>query len=165
MSDLAYRPIFDWPYFSLATDYQDNSTRVAFGKGYTFAARPEGPPQRLFMLKFEALIWELGTDSRPDIFTRRETNLGRLEDFYRQVEMWKTFWFPHPHDGLILVRFSKPLRIPHGAKGGTGAVLSLDIELIEQVLAWPTPVIPEMTPSMDSSLITMDANVYTMDQV
>lgn len=165
MSDYLSRPIFDFPFFQLSASYEDNSTRVKFGKGYTFAARPDGPPQRTFRLRFPMLVWETASTGLIDPFVRPETNAGRLENFYRLVEMWRTFWFNHPGLGLILVRFAKPLELPHGEVGGTGAVGPVEIDFIEQPLPWPTPPIPSLVWSFDSLVITMDSVVSTMDEV
>jgi hypothetical protein len=164
MSDYISRPIFDFPYFTFGQFYQDNTTRVRFGQGYTFAARPDGPPQRTFKLRFGVLRWETDPNGLTEQFTRRETNLKRLEMFYRDVEMWKTFWFNHPGDGLILVRFSRPLEIPGGIEGGNGAVGPIEIEFIEQPLPWPTPQIPSLDWSFDSATLFFDSTVSTMDE-
>jgi hypothetical protein len=164
MSDLASRPVFDWPYYSVSVIYQDNSPRVRLGRGYTFSAEPDGPPQRVFKLRFEALKWETSSNGRADPFIEPKTNLFRLEKFYRTVEMWKTFWFDLPAEGFVLVRFNKPLEIPYGVKGGSGAVTPVEIELIEQPLPWPTPDIPEFDPTFDSSTILFDNSIYTWDQ-
>lgn len=132
---------FDWPYYALQVIYQDNSVRVSFGRGYTFAARPEGPPQRIFKLRFEALMWELGSNGLIDTAVRPSTNLARLIEFYKAHEMWKSFWWNMPGHGWVVARFNKPLDVPYQMAGGTGAVGPIELELIEQILPYGEPVV------------------------
>lgn len=162
---LSDRPIFNWPYFKCATLYNENSTRVRFGNGYTFSARPDGPPQRTFKVRFEVLYWETMENGLVTDTIRPNTNLYRLVLFYQDVELWKSFWFNVPGIGPVLVRFAKPLQIPEGTSGGTGAVGPIELELIEQPLAHPPPPnLPSEPWGFDTTIYTMDDVYATMDQ-
>jgi hypothetical protein len=128
---VSYDP-FDFPFHTFSTIYPDNSTRVQLGKSYIFTSRPQGPPQRIFKLRFEGMRWFLTSEGLRDISTMPQHNLARMEDFYRGVELWKSFLWNHPLEGTKTVRFNKPLEIPEQIKGGSGVVNPFDIELLEQ---------------------------------
>jgi hypothetical protein len=127
--------LFDFPHHALETEYPENSARMRFGRGYEFAATPEtGPVQRKFLLYFEGMRWFTTPAGTVDLQTLPRQNLGRLEEFYRLHQLWKVFWYPHPLEGNLTVRFARPLKLPRVLKGGFGVAAGFDVELIEQPL-------------------------------
>lgn len=156
---------WDFPYFTHSTEYPENSGSVKMGNGYTFTTAPIGPPQRTFRLKLEGMRWRIASNHTRDAFTNPHLNLARLENFYKNVQLWRSFWFPHWFDGYVLVRFARPLRIPEGIKGGNGLVPTIEIDLIEQPLRWPTPQVPQLVQVYaDTSTITADVSGYMADE-
>ena len=123
---------FDFPYHTFRTIYPESGTRVQFGKGYVFAARPDSPVQRRFVLKMTGMQYFVGENDEIDTETMPQRNMGRLQAFYEEHELWKSFVYPHPVLGDVLVKFNKPLDIPEGIIGGNGVLPEFEIELIEQ---------------------------------
>lgn len=129
---MALSDVFNFPYHDIRTTLPDNSVRVRYGKGYSFAARPADPPQRLFTLTFEGLKYELNTSTGLFDSTINPTNNAlALEYFYRKVELWDVFTYNHQLYGALAVRFNKPLDFPRPQKGGTGYITQMTVEFIE----------------------------------
>lgn len=124
---------FNWPYFTIRTMYPESTIRFRFGRSYQFAVPPSSPDQRIFTLRFPTLIYfETSPGSGVlDITTDPDLNLGRLEDFYNRHKLFQSFSFTHPAHGALVCKFNKPLEIPDGLIGGTGAVEEVTLEFIE----------------------------------
>lgn len=127
-----FLPVFDFPYHTVETRYPNDGTTVQFGNSYTFTAAASGPPQRSFGLDFATLVYYL------DMFTGQvdptknpKINLAALDTFYNLVRMSANFHYDHPAFGRLVVRFAKPLVIPKGLMGGSGASAPVAIELVE----------------------------------
>ncbi len=147
------RQTFPFPYFIFAQSYPETSAQIKFGSGFTFASSPSGPPQRRFKLRLEGFKWYRYPEGGVDVFTNARLNVGKLEEFYRSVEMWKPFIFLHPQHGPILVRFSKPLDIPYMIKGGMGTVDPIEVEFLEVTAAQNMTLIPD---TLDDYLLLPD---------
>lgn len=142
------RTTWPFPFFQFQTTYQENSQQIRFGNGYVFASQPSGPPQRIFKLNMEGMRWDRLPAGGYNIAVNGLLNLGRLDDFYRQVECWKPFIWQHPIEGPLLVRFYKPLNIPKQIKGGNGVVDAFEVELIEVPNAQGVTLLPETDESL-----------------
>lgn len=128
---------FSWPNHTLAVRYPDSGYRATLGGSYQFAAEPVVPDQREFVLRFEALQFFTQWDEAnglwvPDRTRLPEINLWLLDDFYRAHRTWKSFIYLNPLYGQVEVKFSTPLEIPHGTKGGNGVVQGIEVRLLEQ---------------------------------
>jgi hypothetical protein len=150
MSGSFVRTTWPFTYFTHTVGYPENSQKIAFGRGYTFVSQPSGPPQRTFKLDLEGMRWHLLNDGGYDLEANRPLNLGRLQAFYRDVELWKPFIWEHPIEGPLLVRFARPLSIPKQKKGGGGLVDVFEVEFIEIPSAQNIELIPD---SEDSRLL------------
>lgn len=124
--------VFNFPYHTLSIEYPTNSAVVQFGGSYDFASRPAAPPQRTFKLVFPTMFWYITAGGAIDIVTNPTNNVGTLDSFYKEHELWKTFTYNSMEYGSFSVRFKTPLVIPAGVPGGTGAVNNLSIDLLEQ---------------------------------
>lgn len=154
------RTTFPFPYYSYTTRFNENVEQVKFGNGYTFASQPSGPPQRSFKLRMSGMSWHRLESGGIDVYRNRATNVGRLEEFYREVECWKPFIWQHPIYGNMLVRFLRPLDIPYQIPGGGGVVEPFEIEFIEVTSAASIELIPDTS---DSFLLTED-NTFTINR-
>jgi hypothetical protein len=125
--------IFDFPYHRVSTKYPANSTQVGFGGSYIWSAEPDAPPQRSFTLKIGGFKYYTAGDGSLDVTTNAAiNNLGTLEAFYQEHQLWKTFIYPHPTYGNLNCKFNQPLEIPDGTPGGDGVVPEFDLTMIEQ---------------------------------
>lgn len=124
---------FDFDYHDPTTEYPETGTRLSLGGSYSFASSPTSPPQRLVTLRFQEMrnYWDRGANS-PDVVTNPKINFYRLEAFYKEHELWKTFDYRHPQYGLMKCRFNKPLKTPGKVQGMAGVVEGFTVELIEQ---------------------------------
>lgn len=123
---------FNFPYHLENTEYPESSTRMQFGKNWTFAAAPNAPDDRVFMLTFEALKYFLDSEGQIDTTTEPLKNMGALEEFYQNHGTWKNFLYDHPRFGVVTVKFKRPLVTPKPLPYGTGATEAFEIVLIEQ---------------------------------
>jgi len=124
---------FQWMKHLFETQYPDSSTRIQFGKGYTFAAPPTAPDQRVFRLYFKGFKYYVNTDGTLDITTNQyDDNLGALETFYQTHRLSQNFLYIHPAWGSVTVKFFKPLQVPKGIASGNGMVEDFTIDLMEQ---------------------------------
>lgn len=124
--------VFAWPYHRIVTEYPESGFRVELGNSYTYTAPPPAPDQRKFTLKFQTMFyWEDGVGGI-DRIRQPELNMACLEDFYNAHKLYKSFIYSHPVYGDLVVKFNKPLHIPEGIPGGTGAVMPFEVELLEQ---------------------------------
>lgn len=142
------RTTFPFPYYTYTTRFNDNVKQIQFGNGFTFASQPSGPPQRSFKLRMSGMAWHRQPEGGLDVLTARDTNLGRLEEFYKEVECWKPFIWQHPIYGNMLVRFLRPLDIPYQIPGGTGVVEPFELEFIEVTSAASVQLIPDVSVSI-----------------
>jgi len=124
--------VFDFPYFTVSTKYPENGQRFQFGRSWDYRVAPDSPDQRIFMLTFPAMQWVLDVNGDLDLATDPDVNLGRLDQFYRDHQLWKQFDFPHPVYGTVVCLFNKPLELPPGTPGGFGVVENIQLEFKEQ---------------------------------
>lgn len=106
-----------------------------FGRGYTFAAKPQQPVQRKIILSFQALIWyknTAGTAFVNDIDP--ENNALAFDEFYRRHLTYKSFIYNHDVYGALEVKFAAdaPFEMPKTREGGAGVTESFEITLVEQ---------------------------------
>lgn len=130
---------FNFPYHQCQDVYPDNGGGIQFGNGYSFATRPRGPDQRKFVLQFPAM-WVY--ESSPGVldYTKNEVrNLMALDNFYRQVRLFDTFYYPHPRRGTLICRFGKPLTLPKVLPRADGFTEPFEVELIEVPLVSQDP--------------------------
>ena len=122
---------FNFPHHTVETRYPESSFRLQFGKSYVFAGKPSAPDQRIFSLKFPTMVYYLD-GSTIDLTPNPTFNMAVLEAFYTTHRLYEKFTYPHAVLGNLIVRFHKPLIIPEGIKGGSGAVKPFDVEFMEQ---------------------------------
>jgi hypothetical protein len=125
---------FNFPYHTPSWDYP-KGTAVKFGRGYTFSVKPQGPLQRTFKLNFKGgMRWFVNLDGTINATTQPTMNMKRLVDFYEAHLTWKTFVYPHPVFGNVLVKFDpdSPFNVPEPLSGGSGQTESFTLQLIEQ---------------------------------
>lgn len=122
---------FDFPYHRVSTTNPESGTRVQLGQSYVFAAPPTSPDQRIFNLSFETMKYFTDEFGGLDENIAPQLNMLTLTRFYQEHKLHKSFLYPHPVHGTVVVKFSKPLVEPMGRPGGTGATESFEIELIE----------------------------------
>lgn len=154
------RTTFPFPYYSYTTRFNENVEQVKFGNGYTFASQPSGPPQQSFKLRMQGMSWQRQPSGGLDVLTSRDTNVGRLVEFYREVECWKPFIWQHPIYGNMLVRFLRPLDIPYQIPGGSGVVEPFEIEFIEVTSAASVELIPDTS----ISLLYEESGMFTLNR-
>lgn len=128
--------VFDFPYHKQSTEYPESGTRVQLGGNYIFTAPPSGPDLRRFTLKFETMVYYVGpthSAATPsvDLVKNPQINLGRLEKFYNDHKLHKSFIYPHPVYGNVECKFQKPLKIPEGNENGNGSVKDFEVEFME----------------------------------
>jgi hypothetical protein len=128
-----FLPLFSFMNHKTAVRYPQNGTTVQFGGGYVFSAKPTAPPQRIFILNFEAMKWYMDSNNNLDVYTDPQNNIGALDAFYNQVQTYAGFTYNHPMYGPLTVKFFKPLEVPVGETGGTGVVMGIQLELVEQL--------------------------------
>jgi len=128
-----FLPQFSFPNHRVGIRYLPNSTTIQMGGGYQFASKPTSPPQRIFSLNFDVMKWYVDRYGNLDLITDAANNVGALDAFYQSVQLYSTFSYPHPMYGPIACKFSKPLDIPPVNPGGTGAILKVVVELVEQL--------------------------------
>ena len=124
-------PTFPSIYHAERTSYPQNSPVIQLGGSYVFTSRPVGPPQRTFYLTFEAMRHFFNSDGTVDTESYPEFNLGTLEAFYEEVQLYASFKYVHPRYGQLICRFAKPLDIPRPELGGFSVVKGVQVELIE----------------------------------
>jgi len=124
---------FNFPFHTERTEYPEDSKPIRFGGSYTFSTKPNGPPQRSFVLTFPGMIWYFNSNGTVDTTTNPSLNMGRLDAFYRTHRMFNTFTYPHPVYGNLTVRFETAFKHPERMKGGTGATDQFEIRLIEDM--------------------------------
>lgn len=122
---------FAWPYHRCRTEYPESGFRLRLGGGYTFAAAPDAPDQRVFVLSFPVMYYYLTAAGELDRGRTPELNFLLLEEFYQRHRLFKRFLYPHPVWGPRTVRFHQPLKTPDGVVGGGGALEAFEVSLIE----------------------------------
>lgn len=116
------QPVFDFPFHTPSDEYPGGST-VKFGRGYRFAARPNGPDEIVTHLRFEAMfVYQAAAGGAPLPDVDPTFNIYALEKFYRSVRMYSPFTYPHPTVGAVTARFNKPLIMPRTLKADAGKV-------------------------------------------
>ncbi len=126
-------PLFDFPYHSFAEKYPVTGLAVESPDGYQFTTPPQGPPTRTFTLSFDGMGWLLNPATGTyDSTYEPHWNIAALRAFYQQVQLYGIFYYPHPVDGMVTVRFAKPLNIPVVHPGAPfNTVKTFQVELIE----------------------------------
>lgn len=115
-------PTFDWPYHTPNDEYPGGST-IKFGRGYRFAARPNGPDEIVTHLRFEAMfVYQAVTGGLPDLVVDPTLNVYALERFYQGVRMYSPFTYNHATAGAVTARFNKPFIMPRTMKADPGKV-------------------------------------------
>lgn len=122
---------FNFPFHKFSTDYPESGTRVQLNGNYLFTAPPNGPDLRTITLRFPTMFYYLTSGGAIDIVKNPQYNMAVLEAFYNRHKLHKSFLYPHPVYGNMEVKFGRPLRIPEGMDGGSGAVEEFTIDLIE----------------------------------
>jgi len=122
---------FVWSMHTQSTEYPEGF-KTKLGNSYTFASEPRAIYQRIFKLKFNALKYFTYSNGTIDRTFMPALNMGALELFYQQHEMWKDFIYPHPVYGNVVAKFHRPLVVPEGVMGGGGVVQGFGLELEEQ---------------------------------
>lgn len=122
---------FDFPFHKFRTEYPESGNRVQLGGNYVFSAPPNGPDLRKIILSFPTMRYYMGPGNVLDITSNPKINMGKLEKFYNDHKLHKSFIYPHPVYGNLEVKFFSPLKIPEGITNGHGAVGDFEIELLE----------------------------------
>lgn len=123
--------VFDFSVHVVSHSYPQRGTQVQLGGNWTFSTEPRGPVMRTFTLRFDLMRW-FKNGSVFSSTIEPTLNLLRLDEFYREHELFKDFIYPHELYGNIVVKFAQPLVIPEAKKDSHGAVLGLTVTLIEQ---------------------------------
>ena len=123
--------VFPFMKHSYQIAWPDSSSRMQFGKGYTFAAKPNAPDQLQFTLHFPVMFVYATPDGTIDLNTNPELNMGLLVDFYERHRLYEKFVYDSAYKGPVTVRFANPLSFKMDPKGG-GAVEAFQIELVTQ---------------------------------
>ena len=123
---------FNFPYHTVETQYPETGVRVQFGGGYTFAAEPPAPDQKMFVLHFPAMRYFF-VSGVIDANVNPMLNIKNLSNFYEAHRLHVSFLYTHEAYGEMEVKFNKPLKIPQGVPGGFAVVKDFDIELLEIV--------------------------------
>lgn len=114
------------------TENPESSYRVQLGSSYVFTTPSPDPDQRIFKLRFPTMKFFYNSENlQLDANINPSLNMYGLILFYQAHKMHKSFHYEHPIYGTLEVRFNKPLIEPEGIPGGTGAVKSFEVELIE----------------------------------
>jgi hypothetical protein len=98
--------------------------------GWSFAAKPNVPFQKTFLVKLQGVTWYLKGDDQYDISTNPRFNARRLELFYEEHGTWKPFQYRHPHLGVIEVKFKEPIEVPEAIPNSGGLIDGFDIQLV-----------------------------------
>lgn len=112
------------------TNYPARAMPVTFGNGYEATSKPEGPPQRVFVLSFTGFKYFF-TSGSIDATVNAQRNFHAMDLFYQAHETYKRFIYPHAVYGNLTVRFHKPLETPKGIKHGDGVLEDFTVTLIE----------------------------------
>lgn len=119
---------FPFPYFSVGDEYPESSTKVRFGRGYSFTSAPKGPDQIMFILSFEGMWFFVDEAGDVDETIEADRNMKALIDWYELYRCHAPFDFEHPLHGLVSVKFDKPLAWKL-VKNGRGLVEPFEIRL------------------------------------
>lgn len=114
--------IFDFPFCTPQDEYPGGST-IKFGRGYRFAAKPNGPDEVISHLNFENMfVFQKNAGDAPDITVNPQLNVYALEAFYKRHLMYQPFQWKHPILGFKICRFNKALVMPKTIKSSPGMV-------------------------------------------
>jgi hypothetical protein len=121
MADL---PEFVFPQHLIQDEYPAGAT-VRFGRGYTFASKPNGPDEVIFHLTFHNGLFFIKNTTAP--YAPNDThvhdlNILILHRFYASVLQYGMFTYNHPYRGKVTCRFNKPLLMPKVRTDTPGAV-------------------------------------------
>lgn len=126
---------FNYPYHLVSTEYESEDTVLSLGGDYQYTVRGSKPEQRIFTLHFDGLRYSvayddkiIGTESDDD-----QLSMQHLENFYFFYRLHKPFYYPHPTQGRIKVRFKEPLKIPKLRPNGNGWTEAFTITLVEVI--------------------------------
>lgn len=124
--------VFDFPYHRTRIQYPDDQSRVRFGYGFVFTAKPVFPVQRVFFLTMTGLQWFINDDETFDLLTEPTRNAKVFENFYLTHRLHTPFTYPAPGYGDVQVTFNRPLEMPLVEIGSAGMVPDFEVELLEQ---------------------------------
>lgn len=122
---------FDFPYHLTSTENPESGFRGALGGSWVFTAAPTDPDQRKMTLEFATMKYFTDNFGVTESITEPHLNMKTLIGFYQRHKLHKSFHYYHPVHGQMEVKFNKPLSEPKQIPGGTGAVESFSVELIE----------------------------------
>lgn len=122
---------FNFPYHVEEFAYPESSPIIQFGRGYAFAAKPQGPDQIRITLHFELMKNFIGPLGLLSLTEQPGINLQLLIAFYERHRTYEKFIIISPSRGSLVVRFTKPLSYKM-LKGGAGATEPFTIELTTQ---------------------------------
>lgn len=118
---------FDFPHHLVQDEFPNGAT-VRFGRGYTFASKPNGPDEVVFHLTFQNgmfFVQDIDPATGKFILNVKDNaakNIMLLRAFYTRMLMYNKFIYPHPYLGDVTCRFNKPLLMPKVNSSTPGAV-------------------------------------------
>jgi hypothetical protein len=122
-------------YFNIETEYQVTRANVTFEGGYQYATPRTGYGDnndlRVFTLSIPVMRYYFGSQGQLLVDYERSTNFAWLEWMYNIHKLVKPFFFDHPVYGQLKVRFTEPLKVPKGLKGGQAALEGVELRLLE----------------------------------
>lgn len=124
---------FDFDYHVPTTEYPESGDRLVLGGSYMYTAAPIAPDQRIITLHFtEMRNYCHPITGVPDSTVNPAINFYRLELFYQEHRLFRSFNYRHPQYGMLVVKFNKPLKTPKMVEGQPGVLQGFTVELIEQ---------------------------------
>lgn len=123
---------FNWPFHNYSTEYTEPFQRVDNGTSQGTVVRKTAVPRRKFTLSFTTLY---DFDNATETQTACDPRLSfkALKAFYAAHGTYKSFIYPHPLYGDIVVRFNQPLTVPYKRQNGLGSVNDFTLELVEVI--------------------------------
>jgi len=107
-------------------------SRIELKGGFRFSNEPSEPILRLFSLTFPAMVYKSLPNGDPDALGTIDANnnIMALWEFYKTHGTWKSFIYPHPVFGNVIVRFDTPFTIPQ-VTGNRGLVSNVEVKFRE----------------------------------
>lgn len=107
---MAYE-IFDFPFHKPNDEYPGGTT-TKFGRGYSFAATPNGKQETICHLNFKAMFVYQNPDSSINFDVDPKFNIFAVEGFYQRHLLHRFFQYKHHRRGFVICRFNKALVMP-----------------------------------------------------
>lgn len=124
--------VFDFDFHTVTTDYPETGDRLQLGNSYIFSSGPTAPDQRILTLHFAAMRnFVHPVTGVPDAAIQPSINFYRLELFYQEHKLFKTFDYTHVMYGLLKCKFNKPLKTPKPVEGTPGLLEGFTLEFVE----------------------------------